>query len=260
MSAAAVAAGAMAVESQNIVGFAPKATPNGVFTWTCPTFAPAGTNETFKLGDLKGNDAFEAFGDTITFATADGNWEDSITYVSQAWLNANDLGEEGYTVGWYALTDDEMTTPLNDTLVPFAKGFAAQAGRDNVDLIFAGEVIQTRREVPLGNGEFTWMGNACLDATTLGEIKGNNVFEAFGDTVTFATADGNWEDSITYVSQAWLNANDLGEEGYTVGWYVLADDEMKTPLNDTPVASGQAFAAQAVREGVTISIPATSVN
>ena len=108
MSAAAVAAGAVAVESQNIVGVQDKPLGKNEFTWTCPTFAPVGTNTSFTLGQLVANDTFDAFSDTIVFCDNGGNWEEQLTYVSQAWLKDNDLEGEGYTVGWYAYSDDEL--------------------------------------------------------------------------------------------------------------------------------------------------------
>ena len=255
ISAAVAAAGAIAVDSQNVVGYQDKPLGNGEITWTCPTFAPVGTNTSFTLGQLVANDIFDAFSDTIQFCDNGGNWEEALTYVSQAWLDGNDIGEEGYTVGWYAYSDEELATPLNDTVVPFAKGFAAQAGREGVAIRFSGEVAEDISEVSLGNGEITWMGNASVATNLLGSIKGNDTFDAFSDTIQFCDNGGNWEEALTYVSQAWLDGNDIGEEGYTVGWYAYSDEELTTPLNDTVVPNGKAFAAQAGRNGVTITIP-----
>lgn len=133
--AAGIAMADTAVESANIVGYQDKPLGNGEYTWACPTFTMVGgQNINFKLGDLIPNDVFDGFTDNIQFCDAEGNWEDQLTYVSQAWLDANDIGEEGYTVGWYKMVDEELSTPLNDTPVAFGQAFCAYAGRDNVTI------------------------------------------------------------------------------------------------------------------------------
>jgi hypothetical protein len=247
-----VAASAFAVESANIVGYQDKPCAAGEFTWTCPTFSAIGGQAlSFSLADILPNANFAGFEDTIEFCDEGGNWEGQLTYVSAAWLKGNDLDES--LAGWYSVDDEELESNLNNTPVPFARGFCAQTGYDDVAIRFAGEVLQSDASVALTAGEFTWMGNASVANTTLGHILPNANFAGFEDTIEFCDEGGNWEGQLTYVSAAWLKGNDLDES--LAGWYSVDDEELESNLNNTPVPFGKAFCAQTGYDDVTITIP-----
>ena len=253
---AMIAGLAMAVDSANIVGYYDKALANSEYTWTCPTFTGIGGQAVnFTLGQLVPNDNFAGFEDNIQFCDAEGNWEDQLTYVSAAFLAANELDPKDYTVGWYALDDDTISENLNATVVPFAKGFCAFSSYDDVAIKFAGEVPQAATPVALANSEYTWMGNASVANLTLGDIVPNDNFAGFEDNIQFCDAEGNWEDQLTYVSAAFLAANELDPNDYTVGWYALDDDSISENLNATSVPAGKAFCAFSSYDEVAITIP-----
>ena len=247
-----MAASAFAVESANTVGYFDKALANSEYTWTCPTFTGIGGQAvSFTLGQLVPNDNFAGFEDNIQFCDAEGNWEDQLTYISAAFIEENEI--EGVNPGWFALDDEELETPLNNTVVPFAKGFCAYSGYDNVAIRFAGEVPQVATSVALANSEYTWMGNASVANLTLGQIVPNANFAGFEDNIQFCDAAGDWEDQLTYVSAAFIEENEI--EGVNPGWFALDDEELETPLNSTPVAAGKAFCAYSGYDGVAITIP-----
>ncbi len=249
---ALIAVSAMAVESTNIVGYLDKALGEGEYTWACSTFTGiGGQSVSFTLGQFIPNANFAAFGDNIQFCDAEGNWESQLTYASQAFMTENEL--EGYTVGWYRLSDEEMETCLNSTVVPFAKGFCAYTSNSGAAIKFAGEVPPADTSVALAQEAYTWMGNASVANLTLADIVPNANFAAFGDNIQFCDAEGNWESQLTYASQAFMTENEL--EGYTVGWYRLSDEEMETCLNSTPVPAGKAFCAYSSNSGAAITIP-----
>ncbi len=253
---ALIAGLAMAVESTNIVGYMDKELGNSEYTWACSTFTGiGGPSVSFTLGQFIPNANFAGFEDNITFCDAEGNWEDQLTYVSAAFLADNELDPNDYEVGWYALDDDSISENLNATVVPFAKGFCAYSGYDDVVIKFAGEVPQAATPVALANSEYTWMGNASVANLTLGQLIPNANFAGFEDNITFCDAEGNWEDQLTYVSAAFLADNELDPNDYTVGWYALDDDSISENLNATSVPAGKAFCAYSGYDDVTITIP-----
>ncbi len=259
-SVAGICLAADGVESANIVGYQDLDLNAGKLAWICCSFTQVGGQDiSFKLGEFLPNENFVSAQDTIQFATEDGNWEDQLTYLSkQFFIDA--LGEEdaeAYTPGWYDLFDEYAEYCLNDTDVPYAKGFAASAAEKNAKIRFRGEVPKANTSVALTAGKLTWMGNASVVTLKLGDIVPNENFVSAQDTIQFATEDGNWEDQLTYLSkQFFIDA--LGEEdaeAYTPGWYDLFDEYAEYCLNDTDVTAGKAFCASAADDGVVIVIP-----
>ena len=118
MSAAAVAAGAMAVESENIVGVQDFG-GSGSFNLTAITFEPV-SGESFTLGDIKVNDKFDNGGDFISI------WNGGTKQYQVSYLSADEAADEGVDEGWYLTSDFDdwdFTHCKNNEQLPPGKGF-----------------------------------------------------------------------------------------------------------------------------------------
>jgi len=244
------------VESVNIVGYQNIPLTQNGFTATCATFAPIGmTDGNMTLGDIKANENFSAFEDSIQLLDSNGNVTMQATYVSQADLELWDMWP-GYEVGWYNSADEELELgTLNDTVLPFGTSMTVYTSYSGVTLLYAGEVIQNDVVLPLVSNGFTPVGNASPVDLTLGDIVPNANFAAFEDSVQMLDSNGNVTMQATYVSQADLELWDMWP-GYEVGWYNSADEELELgTLNDTVMVAGQGMTAYTSYSDVTITIP-----
>ena len=193
------------------------------------------------VGDIIANDDFEAFSDSIQILDEDTVTQHWLTYVSQAWLDANDIGQEGYTVGWYKTTDEDLATPMNDISLPLGSAVMVYVGSADAKLGYKGEVADEAKYVSVPVDGYGFIGNASPSALKLGELKPSSGFEPFTDSIQILDAETVTQHWLTYVSQAWLDANDIGQEGYTVGWYKTTDEDLATPMNDIVLNAGDAF-------------------
>ena len=132
MSAAAVAAGAMAVESENIVGVQDFG-GFGNFNLTAITFEPVG-GESFTLDEIKVNDKFDNGSDYISI------WNGGYKQYEASYLNAEDAADEGIAEGWYLrkdFLDWEFSAAdcKNSEALPVGKGFVFHRGTTGAAII-----------------------------------------------------------------------------------------------------------------------------
>ena len=137
MSAAAVAAGAMAVESQNIVG-TQDFNGAGSFTLAAPSFLPVGTDgSSMTLGDLMANGSFVPGDDAIALFNG-GTFLKYVTFYPY-----NDPSSFGISGGWYEIDDfnnSDEPVLLNSTSIPAGRGFAFTRANSAARVIVANPV------------------------------------------------------------------------------------------------------------------------
>jgi hypothetical protein len=246
------------VESVNIVGYQTVPLAENGFTATCATLAPIGmTDGTMTLGDIRANENFAMFEDSIQIFNAAGALVVEATYVSQEILDAEGLSDL-YDAGWYALADTDMENgPIyNSYVLPFGGSMTVFSGYAGAGLLYVGEVVQSDVEIPLTEGGFTAVGNASPVDLTLGDIKANENFAMFEDSVQIFNAAGSLVVEATYVSQEILDAEGLSDL-YDAGWYALADTDMENgPVYNTfAMVPGQGMTVFSGYPGAAIIIP-----
>ena len=214
---------AMAVESENVVGYQTVTCASG-FTVFAPTFLTVGgTPITYK--DIKGT--FEVF-DNLQFFDAAGD----VTFTA-TWYT---LEAAGLPDGWY----DGEGNSLADTQILAGKAFfvsLANAGSVTVK----GEVNKNAVTVTSEAG-FTVTGNCMPKGVTYGAliVTGIEVF----DNLQFFDAAGD----VTFTA-TWYT---LEAAGLPDGWY----DGEGNSLSATVIPAGQGFFLSTANAGVTIQIPA----
>ena len=235
MSAAAVAAGAMAVESQNIVG-TQDFNGTGGFTLAAPGFLPVGTDGSgMTLGDLMANADFVSGSDAISLYNG-GNFVKDVTFYPY-----DDPDGYGIAGGWYEIddfNDSDDPTLLNDTPVPFGTGFAFSRSTSTAAITFVGEVKDSATTLP-STGGFTLCGNASPVDMTLANFSGNADFVSGSDAISLYNG-GNFDKDVTFYPY-----DDPDGYGIAGGWYEIDDfNDSDDPvlLNSTSIPAGRGFA------------------
>jgi len=214
---------AMAVESENIVGYQTVACASG-FTVFAPTFLTVGgTPFTFK--DITGS---MVDGDNLQFFDAVGNVSFAATWYT--------VESYGIPTGWY----DDLGAPLADTEIPAGQGFfisLAAAGSVTVK----GQVNTSPVTVNSVVG-FVVTGNCMPKDTTYGSLVVSGLVD--GDNLQFFDSVGNVSFAATWYT--------VESYGIPTGWY----DDLGAPLADTVISAGQGFFLSTGNAGATIQIPA----
>lgn len=214
---------AMAVESDNIVGYQTVSCASG-FTVFAPTFLTVGgTPFTFK--DIKGT---MEVADNLQFFDEVGNVNFTATWYTMETLGVPD--------GWY----DDSLNPLADTEIPAGQAFfvsLASAGSITVK----GEVNKNAVTVTSVAG-FTVAGNCMPKGVTYGSLVVTGIEVA--DNLQFFDEVGNVNFTATWYTMETLGVPD--------GWY---DDSLNS-LATTEIPAGQGFFLSTANAGVTIQIPA----
>jgi len=254
--AACVLAGAVfaQVESKNIVGYQTIPLTQNGYTFTCATLAPIGmVGGTMLLGDIKANANFALFEDSIQIFNAAGARVLTATYVSREILDENELFE--VEDGWYDLDDVDLEGPTyNDTELAYGTSLTVFTGYADAGLLYVGEVIQQDVSVTLAQNAYTFLGNASPVNLTLGDIKANENFALFEDSIQIFNAAGARVLTATYVSREILDENELFE--VEDGWYDLDDVDLEGPTyNDTAIIAGQGMTVFTGYPGAEIIIP-----
>jgi hypothetical protein len=216
---------AMAVESENVVGYQTVSCPAG-FTVFAPTFLTVGgTPFTFK--DITGS--MEWF-DNLQFfdSTGDVNFT--------AYWQTVDTAPGGIA-GWY----DGSDQPLANTEIPAGQAFfisLANAGTVTVK----GQVNASPVTVTSAAG-FTVTGNCMPKNVKYGDLVVTGI-EWF-DNIQFFDATGD----VNFTAY-WQTVDTA--PGGIAGWYDGSDQ----PLANTFIPAGQGFFLATANAGVTVQIPA----
>jgi hypothetical protein len=214
---------AMAVESENVVGYQTVTCASG-FTVFTPTFLTVGgTPITYK--DLSGT--FEDF-DNLQFFNAAGD----VTFTA-TWYT---LENASVPTGWY----DGDFNPLADTEITTGQGFfvsLANAGSVTVK----GEVNKNAATITSVAG-FTVTGNCMPKGVTYGAIVTTGLLDF--DNLQFFDAAGD----VTFTA-TWYT---LENASVPTGWY---DGDFNS-LAATIIPAGQGFFLSTADAGVTLQIPA----
>ena len=230
MSAAAVAAGAMAVESQNVVGVL----ESGISGYAIRTPTFVNTDGTaYAIDNFVVKNATDG---KTTIQVVGSNGQVSGTYY---WYNEFDDGENVFAAGWFDSTGE---TPANITL---AAGDAVFFNTDE-----SGVSIQSKGEVP---GQIT---HNLVGYMMLG--NGSPINLPIDDFAVSGATDG--KTTIQVVNAAgqvaanyyWYNEFDDGENVFAAGWF---DSTGETPANIT-LAPGEGVFFNTDESGVSVTIPA----
>ena len=213
MSAAAVAAGAMAVESENIVGVQ-EFGGFGNFNLTAITFEPV-SGETFTLGNIKVNDKFDYGADSISI------WNGGTKLYEVSYLGKDDADSEGVAEGWYLMADFDdwdfkAADCKNSEVLAKGKGIVFHRGTAGAALQYSGQV-QAANETFGGFGNFNITANTTANTITLGDIKVNDKFDYGADSISI------WNGGTKLYEVSYLGKDDADSEGVAEGWYLMAD-------------------------------------
>ena len=246
MSAAAVAAGAMAVESENIVGVQ-EFGGFGNFNLTAITFEPV-SGESFTLGDIKVNNKFDGGTDIVSI------WSGGTKQFEVSYLNADDAADEGVDEGWYLVKDFddwEFTHCKNSEPLAKGKGIVFHRNSSGAAIVYSGQV-QSADEIFGGFGNFNITANTTAKDITLGAIKVNNKFDGGTDIVSI------WSGGTKQFEVSYLNADDAADEGVDEGWYLVKDFddwEFTHCKNSEPLPVGKGFVFHRNTSGAAIILP-----
>jgi len=201
MSAAAVAAGAMAVESANVVGYQEITVPTG-FSMRGSTFKAI--SGSYKISDIAvlGEDIGGAGNDYAQKINADGSWGDVYYYLTDDGAGVED--------GWYKdVFGDEAVTDA-DVIAVGESLFVTAAS--TLTFKFAGEVIAGKPEFVIETG-FSMFGNPTpVTSTKISDIEvSGDIGGAGNDYIQKINADGSWGDIYYYLTDDGAGVED--------GWY-----------------------------------------
>jgi hypothetical protein len=214
---------AMAVESENVVGYQTITCPSG-FTVFSPTFLTVGgTPTTYK--EITGT---MVDGDNLQFFNAGGDVNFTATWYTFELL--------GLPTGWY----DGDFNSLADTEIPAGQGFfvsLASAGSVTVK----GQVNASPVTVTSAAG-FTVTGNCMPKDTTYGSLIMTGLVD--GDNLQFFNAGGDVSFTATWYTFELL--------GLPTGWY---DGDFNS-LSATVIPAGQGFFLSTAGAGATLQVPA----
>ena len=228
MSAAAVAAGAMAVESQNIVG-TQDFNGQGTFNLTVGTFVPVGTDGAdMSITNFSGNASFGGGSDAVSLYTSQGFFVKALTYYE---------GDDELDAGWYEIddfNDSDLPTLITDEAIPYGSGFVFNRRNASSAVNYHGEVADgSTLPAP---GTFNFVGNTIPEQKTLAALSGNASFGGGSDAISLYTPTGFFIKSLTYYE---------GDNELDAGWYEIDDfndSDLPTPLtNTTQLQAGEGF-------------------
>ncbi|MBR4612236.1 MAG: hypothetical protein IKO40_05915 [Kiritimatiellae bacterium] len=246
MSAAAVAAGAVAVESANTVGVQ-EFGGAGDFNFTAITFEPV-SGESFTLGDIKVNSAFDYGADSVSI------WENGYKQFQVSYLGADDASAESVAEGWYLSSDFDdwsFTHCKNSEVLAKGKGIVFHRGTAGAALVYSGQV-QSDDVTFVGFGDFNMTANTTAKAITLGQIKVNSAFDYGADSVSI------WENGYKQFQVSYLGADDAQAENVAEGWYLTSDFddwEFTHCKNNEPLSAGVGFVFHRGTTGAGIILP-----
>ena len=224
---------AMAVESQNIVGYQTVTIPRGTTLWTQTFVTVGGDGTQVTLGDIVPSAAFYADngrGDMIQFLNANG--AGNITLRAEYW--------DGF--GWYDFATGDN---LNAMAVPKGQSFIVSAKAiGGATFTFKGELSATAFSLSVPKG-VSVIGNSLPKNLTYADIVPSAAFYADngrGDMIQFLNASG--AGNVTLKAEYW--------DGF--GWY---DFNTAAELNATAIPAGASFVVSAKAiGGATFTFPA----
>ena len=250
MSAAAVAAGAMAVESENIVGVQ-EFGGFGNFNLTAITFEPV-SGESFTLADIKVNDKFDNGADYISI------WEGGSKQYEASYLSKDDADAEGVEEGWYLTSAIEAwefpaSACKNSEQLAKGKGLVFHRGTSGAAIVYSGQV-QSAGETFVGFGNFNITANTTAKQITLGDIKVNNKFDNGADYISI------WNGGSKQYEASYLSKDDADAEGVEEGWYLTsAIEAWEFPAsackNSEQLPAGKGFVFHRGTTGAGIILP-----
>jgi hypothetical protein len=222
---------AMAVESQNIVGYKTVAVPKGTTVWT-PMFVTTGGDDTqTTLGDIIPSSSFygDNSGGMLQFLNVTG--AGNVTLMAQYW--------DGY--GWYEFG---TANELNAMALPKGQSFIVSASANGgATFTFKGQVSVATFSVTVPQG-VSIIGNSLPKNLTFADIVPSSSFygDNSGGMLQFLSATG--DGSVTLMAQYWA--------GY--GWYEFGT---ANELNATALPAGASFIVSASAVGgATFTFPA----
>ena len=214
---------AMAIDSQNVVGYQTITIPQG-YSIVTGTFIPVGSaGSSIKLGDIVPNASFASGADTIAFLNPDGSG--SFTTIAYYYV--------GY--GWYDIESND----LNGQSIPKGASFLVSTGGTGVKFTLKGEVYKTAFSIAVPQG-VSLVGNCVPKDIKLGDIVPNASFVSGADTLAFLNPDGSGNFSTTAYYYV----------GY--GWYDIESNN----LNAQVLPTGASFVISVGSTGVQLAFPA----
>ncbi len=236
---------AMAVESENIVGYQTKTTI-GQFATSGSMFVSVGsTTGEWKLGDIKAAGMVPG-DDIIQFLSAtDLSLTQAATYIDEA--NSIAIIGDNSLVGWWNAGVD---TQLDDEVFPAGTAFLANFVSTGITLTYSGEVALGATTLDLSGLQFPFIANCVPRDLTLGDLTATGMVPG-DDIIQFlSTTDLSLIEAATYIDEA-ASIAIIGDNSL-VGWWNAGVD---TQLDDMVLTSGASFLGNFVSTGVQITFP-----
>ncbi len=217
---------AMAVESENIVGYVNVSIPQGL-RFTVPAFNTVGGDGTSStLGDITPVGWEGANSDTAQLIDASGEPIQTIWY----WPSDG---------GWFDFDDDSVD--INGQVIKTGTGMIVDATQAGASFTMSGQVALSPYDLELVDAGLYFIGNPVPRILTLGEIVPSNWEGANSDTAQLIDASGEPIQTIWY----WP------ADG---GWFDFDDDSVDINSQEIPVGGG--IIVDATQANATFSFPA----
>ena len=216
------------------------------------------------LGDFTASDDF--ISSKVQFLTNGGaNNKVTVdglgTVVEEYYYWGDPSWTEAGVAGWYLVADQDAKFPMNDREIPFGSAFCVSRDGEEPDatLNFAGECSNEPRVLKFGP-KFNYVGNCAPRDITLGEMTASDDF--ISSKVQFLTNGGaNNKVTVdglgTVVEEYYYWGDPSWTEAGEAGWYLVADQDAKFPMNSKVIAAGESFCVS--RDGeepdATVSMP-----
>ncbi len=214
---------AMAVESENIVGYVNVSLPQGQ-CFTVPAFNSVGGDGTSsKLRDITPIGWEAANNDSAQLIDASGEPIQQIYY----WPLDG---------GWFDLDDNDV----NDQIITTGTGMIVDSLFEDTSFMMAGEVAMKPYDLELADPGVYFIGNPLPRTLTLSEIIPSNWEAANNDSAQLIDASGEPIQQIYYwpLDGGWfdLDDNDVNEQVLPIGAGMIIDSSLSDVAFSFPAA------------------------